>query len=642
MPPTSMEELGLYGEQPDRKVSQVTPDEVDPSFSQVTFNDGTTETMPSSQASALPAEPPPMTPQDMALAGAPAPMDPAALAATGQPPAGPGYTVTAPGAVPTEQSLLAGVNAASNPPLPTPDHTGLQGAAMHVGDGSARVDPNAEIVAPGSPGGFGDFSRTTGEDVTNTETVDDAATLQGRVGDAYDQEAEAARLHDEMGYASRRDSLDTELDARDAQEAQLRQQMRQAELEREEHEKIVKAMEATPIDEDGFWSESPGRAAGAWIALALSGFLQGATRGQNPALNQMVQALNHAQDRYVDNQQKNRASALSTRMKLMGDKQNAIDSMKLQLSGVMEKRIMLDAQREGLQPPPSLATYLAQGGVKRAEAQNAIGQRVAHSETIRSQEEQRATAATGPVRRGDLVLQQLGVAPKAHADAMDPKGLNLGGVVAGADRLQTISKALEAVAARNGGSLPAQGTASWTQLGLAPLAARLGIKNAEEQVNTKQLLEEAKLAYKQTVNIKSIDSENEGRSFNAIMDSGEGQTTIAAVKARAEMANQSAISIASGVTRDTQGYIDFVRSTQRGVPGVTKGQQAASLKRLSGPDEAATVKQAGGGGPATRPLPESPRPGIPEPPSGRASETTPTSRPGTYVRLKDRNRGEPR
>jgi hypothetical protein len=627
MPPTSMEELGLYGEQPDRKVSQVTPDEVDPSFSQVTFNDGTTETMPSSQASALPAEPPPMTPQDMALAGAPAPMDPAALAATGQPPAGPGYTVTAPGAVPTEQSLLAGVNAASNPPLPTPDHTGLQGAAMHVGDGSARVDPNAEIVAPGSPGGFGDFSRTTGEDVTNTDTVDDAATLQGRVGDAYDQEAEAARLHDEMGYASRRDSLDTELDARDAQEAQLRQQMRQAELEREEHEKVVKAMEATPIDEDGFWSESPGRAAGAWIALALSGFLQGATRGQNPALNQMVQALNHAQDRYVDNQQKNRASALSTRMKLMGDKQNAIDSMKLQLSGVMEKRIMLDAQREGLQPPPSLATYLAQGGVKRAEAQNAIGQRVAHSATIRSQEEQRATAATGPVRRGDLVLQQLGVAPKAHADAMDPKGLNLGGVVAGADRLQTISKALEAVAARNGGSLPAQGTASWTQLGLAPLAARLGIKNAEEQVNTKQLLEEAKLAYKQTVNIKSIDSENEGRSFNAIMDSGEGQTTIAAVKARAEMANQSAISIASGVTRDTQGYIDFVRSTQSGVPGVTKGQQPRGLKRVSGPDEAATVKQAGGA-PAPGPLaPTSPEAKVP------ATSATAFAR-GTYRRLR--------
>jgi hypothetical protein len=631
MPPTSMDELGLYGEQPDRKVSQVTPDEVDPSFSQVTFNDGTTETMPSSQASALPAEPPPMTPQDMALAGAPAPMDPAALAATGQPPAGPGYTVTAPGAVPTEQSLLAGVNAASNPPLPTPDHTGLQGAAMHVGDGSARVDPNAEIVAPGSPGGFGDFSRTTGEDVTNTETVDDAATLQGRVGDAYDQEAEAARLHDEMGYASRRDSLDTELDARDAQEAQLRQQMRQAELEREEHEKVVKAMEATPIDEDGFWSESPGRAAGAWIALALSGFLQGATRGQNPALNQMVQALNHAQDRYVDNQQKNRASALSTRMKLMGDKQNAIDSMKLQLSGVMEKRIMLDAQREGLQPPPSLATYLAQGGVKRAEAQNAIGQRVAHSATIRSQEEQRATAATGPVRRGDLVLQQLGVAPKAHADAMDPKGLNLGGVVAGADRLQTISKALEAVAARNGGALPSQGTASWTQLGLAPLAARLGIKNAEEQVNTKQLLEEAKLAYKQTVNIKSIDSENEGRSFNAIMDSGEGQTTIAAVKARAEMANQSAISIASGVTRDTQGYIDFVRSTQAGVPGVTKGQQPRGLKRVSGPDEAATVKQAGGA-PAPGPLAPAAEPTSP---GGRVPATLGTAfARGTYRRLR--------
>lgn len=606
-----------YGEQPERQVANITPDEIDPSFSQVHYNDGTMETMPTSQAQALPAEPPPLTPADLAATN-PAP-----------PPAG--DPVAAPNALAQQWAaagqdpLVAAAEAGTAPPgyvAPEGRPTNPGVAANRPGGETLttapRTDPMAEVVDPGSPGGFADFSKSQSESVQNSETVDDAGVMQGRVDEAAGEEAGAARLRDQMAYSSRRDSLDSELDARDQQEAAQRQQLRQAELEKAEHEKIYKAIEATPVDEDEFWSGSPGRTAGAWIALALSGFLQGATRGQNPALNQMVQALNHAQDRYVQNQQKNRDSQLRTRERLMGSSQNAVDTLKLQLSGMVEKRIQLEAQREGLQPPPALSTYLAQGAVKRAEAKNAIGARVAHTATIASQEEQRATPGTGPLRRGDVVLKNL-LGPeyqKKHAEAMDPKGLNLGGMVQGAARLDTVAQALAAISKQYGGSLPSQETVSLSRIpGLAPLAARLGFDRGKDEISVKQLLEEAKLAYKQTVNIKSIDSENEGKNFNAIIDSGEGVSTLEAIRTRAAMANEQAVSVASGVTRDTQGYLDFVRQTQGAVPGVQSSPGGVPIKSDTGyrvpagrgPTEEQTVRDAAPaptsqGGSAPRPL----------------------------------------
>jgi hypothetical protein len=627
--------------QPEEQVTGVVPDPADPSMAVVSFTSGRTATMRTSEAEALPQQPP------IPPLGAPAVAGPP----MGPPPA-PDYAAStaagvAQGSVlsPEEQKSRdafvagGGLNFGDHPTTAPDNLGGTVPVGVDVGTGAPRHDPNSDIVSEGEGPGFAPFSQTESNGVSTSDTVDDPGLMQSRVDDAYNASADAAHQADETAYQSRMRAMDTELAARAKQEQEAQTLLKQKELEQKEHERIYKAIDATPIDEDQFWGEGDSRRAGAWIALALSGFLQGATRGQNPALNQMVQALDKAQDRWLQNQQNARAGQLRTRERLMGSAENAVSSLKLQLSGLMEKRITLEAQKAGLPPPPALSTYIASQGVKRAEEKNAIGSRVSQTASQQAQTEARATAGTGPLRRGDLVLKHLGIDPKAHADAMDPKGLNLGGVVAGAKRLQDISTALDAIAAKNGGELPAQGTASWSQLGLAPLAARLGIKNAAEQVNTRQLLEEAKLAFKQTVNIKSIDSENEGKNFNKIMDSGEGQTTIGAVRQKAAEANQNAIGIASGVTRDPQGYLDFVRSTQNNNVGISnegrKPRFSPAPGGADGPDLTAAGETQTGGGPAqSAPLGTSPGE------KALATSTTAFGR-GTYQRLRGSKPGVP-
>lgn len=638
------EEIGLYNDiPPDATVDGFTEDPANPGWAEVSFSDGRTATLPLDHAQQLPQTPAaPIDPYGVPQ-GPPAP--PAAA------PAAPDYQVTAPGVdapgqAYTEEQLLADVRGTSLPPAPGgEDLTGLQLSTPKVGTGAARVDPMAEIVSPGSAGGMAPYSEAESSSTTETTYAEDPADAMARVDEATAAQAGAERAFDVEARRAKLAGLDEEDEGLAAREAEVRKQLRQAELERQGHAKVIQAMEKTPIDEDEFWSGSPGRAAGAWIALALSGFLQGVTRGQNPALNQMVQALNHAQDRFVQTQRANRDSTLRAREKLMGDAKSSEDSFRLQLDGIMTKRIQNDAQRAGIPVPPGLETYNSKLAMNAAERKTAIGQRVLEQAQRQAQAEARATPATGPVRRGDVVLQQLGVDKKAHADAMDPKGLNMGGVVGGAERLQTVHAALEKIAARHGGSLPSQETVSWSSLGLAPQAARLGMDRGKDEISVKQLLEEAKLAYKQTVNIKSIDSENEGKNFNAIMDSGEGQSTLDAIRTRAEISNQNALSIASGVTRDAQGYVDFVRGTLHNSPGVQKGQQPAGFRALTPPrprGETGAVQETTGGGPATGPLPTA---GAQAATSlaAKAPETSTTgSRPGTYQRLRASKLGVPR
>lgn len=663
------EDIGLYQDTPaDATVDGFTEDETNPGWAEVSFSDGRKATLPVETAKSMPQTPaapldpygvpqgPTVATEDPGFSAVPQqePLLPQELAGTG----GPGYSVTQPAGGFGEADLVGGVQAAGLPPAPGPaDMTGLELAGGKSGLPGARVDPMAEVVSPGSAGGFAPYSESSTDSVTATERAEDPEAAAARTGEAYDAAAAAAQQTDLLARQANARGLADKQAALEEEERQTRAAMLQAQNEKRQHQRVIEAIEKTPIDEDEFWNASPGRAAGAWIALALSGFLQGATRGQNPALNQMVQSLNHAQDRYLQNQRSTRDSKLRSRERLMGDAGAAEQSFRMQLGGIVSKRIDTDAQRASLPPVPGLETYKAQLGVKRAEAMTAIGQTVVRQATEQTQRELRATAATGPVRRGDVVLQQLGVAPKAHADAMDPKGLNLGGVVGGAERLQTVQKALAAIAARNGGQLPSQETVSWSTLGLAPQAARLGIGGGQDEVSVKQLLEEAKLAYKQTVNIKSIDSENEGKNFNAIMDSGEGVSTLDAVRSRAEIANQNALSIASGVTRDPQKYMEFVRGTMHNNPGVQAGEGPTIKSRTGytvpgGSGEEKAVDATTGGGPAQS-APLAPPAGTasaalrqtmtPESPSAKVSAPgAQPSRPGTYVRLKDRPRFVPR
>lgn len=654
----SAEEIGLYdGLPPDATVDGIS--ESSPGWSEVRFSDGRVATMPSSAAAELPQTPPapgtqsyygppeaygvgngqygppaPVVPPETA-----APLTPEELAQTGTPQQTPFLGMGAPGGF----GGLGGVAGAAAAPE-------VVGAPVNVGTGAATgTDPMAAIVSEGSAGGYAPYSSSATSSVTETERAEDPAAAAARTASAYEGAAQSNLTLDTMRYRSQAAQLDDQRAAVAEQEEQTRRAQRQAQLEREGHARAISAIEKTPIDEDGFWTSSPGREGAAWVALALSGFLQGATKGQNSALSQMVSSLNHAQDRWLDNQRRSRDATYRTRERLMGDAGATEASYRMQLAGLVSKRIELDAQRAGLQPPPGLETYRAQLGVKAAEAQTTIGQTITRQAQEQVQREARAVPATGPVRAGDVALRQMGVTPKAHADAMDPKGLNLGGVVGGADRLDTVAKALEQISARHGGSLPSQETVSWSSLGLASQAARLGLDRGKDEVSVKQLLEEAKLAYKQTVNIKSIDSENEGKNFAAIMDSGEGQTTLDAIRTRAELANEQAISIANGVTQDTQAYIDFVRGRQTANRGAPAPEAASAIPftvdrpapaRGIGPAPRAADAE-GAGGAAPGPLPDAAATATSR--AARVPETSTTgSRPGTYRRLRESKLGVPR
>lgn len=637
--------------QPDATVDGYVEDPANPGWAEVSFSDGRKQTLPVEQVKELPqtapAAPAPVYGGDAAGFGAPPPaVDPAAQNPLAQ-------QWDAAGRDPLVQATEAGMAAPGyQAPASALPGAGQNGAGMPGGVSTlpgAQVDPMAQIVSPGGVGGeMVPSSQSASESTTTSTTVDDPNVMEARLASAADADAQARRQRDLDAYGAKTAGYDVGLEGVEREAAEARRAQRQAELEVGEHTKFIKAMEATPIDEDGFWSESPGRKAAAWIALGLSGFLQGATRGQNPALAQMTQALNHAQDRWVQNQQRNRESVLSRREKLMGNAQNARDSVTMQLRGLMSKKIDLESGRAGVPVPPGLETYRAESAMKVAEAQNAIGSRISQQATRQSTEEARASAPTGPVRRGDLVLQHLGVDRKAHADAMDPKGLNLGGVVGGASRLQVVEQALAKVAAKYGNSLPSQETVSWSSLGLAPQAARLGMDRGRDEVSVKQLLEEAKLAYKQTVNIKSIDSENEGKNFNLIMDSGEGQSTLDAIRARASIANENALSVASGVTRDPQAYLEFVRGQQQNNPGVTKEREGFASRptgyRVPGAEQGA-VEQTTGGAAGGGPAPSAPLAGPPgaQPPTapGLATSTTGSLR-GSYRRLRESKLPVPR
>lgn len=646
------EELGLYdGQQPDATVDGMVEDPANPGWAEVSFSDGRTATLPVETAKSMP-QTAPVDPNavvyggDAANFGAPPPAvppegGPNALAqqweAAGQDPlvqaaeagiAGPGYQ--------------APVGRPTNPALGT---AGLPGGASVTG--APQHNPMADIVAPGSAGGEAPYSSSQSQSSTTTSTVDDPAVMQDRLSAAGDAEAGAQLATDQAAYDAKQKAFDTAEAGYAAQEAQLKQQKRQAEIEVAEHQRFVKAVEDNPIKDDDFWNEGPGRKGAAWIALALSGFLQGATRGQNPALNQMVQALDHAQDRWMQNQQKSRDGVLARRERAMGNKQNAIDSASMQLSGIMSKKIDLEAQRAGLPAPPGLETYKAKMGMKAAEAQNAIGSRVRDQATIQSQQEARAVAPTGPVRRGDVVLQQLGLDKATVQKAFDPKDGNLSGAVEAADRLSGINKELQAIKAKYD-DLPQQNRFSWSGVGAAGVAARLGSDAAKDQVRATALLKEASLMLKQSSgNTKLFDSNAEREDLQAQLDTGEPETTMQAIDMLTQRANTNAVGTASRYTQDPQALIDYARTVKAGTQGVNAGAQPAIKARTgyTAPGAATTPADTGGApaqsaplGPApTLPAAASgsnPQPTTPAHPTARALATSTTDSPQGIYRLR--------
>ncbi len=594
-------------------VTDVKPHDVDPAWSVVTFADGRTETMPTAQASALPQAPVARPPGNVPFAAGPGPQvaDPNALTSVG-----------APGALPTQSDLVGGVQ---NPG----GGAGFQDLGVRVDtSGSpgqlppAQVDPGAAVAAPGDASGSTPYGSTDSVAQTTEQTVADPQQLAADVSGEY--QGQAARL--DAHAQGVQDAANAEnralLQNNEERQHQVADDLRKAQIHTEEAQKVVDAIESTPIEQD-FFKDSPGRQVAAWLALATSGFLQGATKGANPALNQMMNALNGAQERFIANQKANKNSKLALRTRLLGDAQTAEASIRMQYGKLLDDHARTLAKQVGLDAlPPAISTASASFQLKATEAKQQIGMHVERRTDERHAEERRA-APPGPQFQGDRELQALGVDRKAHAEAMDPKGANLGGMVQGAQRLAKIQSELEAIAKRHGGDLPSQNLVSWDSVGASKLAARMGSDSAKDQVRTRQLLEEAKLAFKQTINIKSVDSENEGKNFNAMMDTGETSTTLQALRDKANETNQRAVATASGFSRNPQGYLQFIERTLGSNPGVGPTGGAPQPKRSTGfrveggpaPAEPQAAAPTGGGPAPSSPLAQSPSASAPGSPT---------------------------
>ena len=289
------------------QVSRIEPDSVDPSWARVYFADGREEVRPTAEAQALPQVPPPpplggVTPggqydplqgSSLALEGA-APLPPPAPTGAGNPPT-PGQTVAGasgtelksvgePGAAPpSAASLVAGVQSAANGP-----GAGFQDLGVNVNTAGgpgvlppAQHDPGAVVVAPGGATAPGATTGMTG--VENTTYAQDPTQAGQAANAAYGDIASGLQATEANRLQADRAENAASLKANEAAQAAYNQQVRKAEIYTEESRKALKAVEDHPIEED-FFKDAPGRQAAAWIALALSGFLQGATKGANPAL----------------------------------------------------------------------------------------------------------------------------------------------------------------------------------------------------------------------------------------------------------------------------------------------------------------------------------------------------------------------
>ena len=672
---------GLYeGLPPDATVDSVLEDPGNPGWAFVKFSDGRESTLPTNTALAMPQTPtapptsqgtypgeigPPLPPE-----GPPLPPPGPAGGAPGEfqvvPPVDPSSNPNAqpvwapePGGAPAF-GVPEGLGYQMSPDLAAAPGT-LQVAPTQVGTGQPTVPADggfAAIAQPATAGGFGPFSQTSGTTTSSDVTAESPEAMQARLGSAVQADAQAAYDRDLAAYDASVGAKHTAAAQLMEQEVMLQRQRREHELTAQEHAKFIDAIESNPIDEDGFWTAQPGRRAGAWVALALSGFLQGVSRGANPMLGQMVSSLQNAQASWMQNQRAQRDSVLKRRTAAMGDERAAVASLDMQLNGIMTKYVQLQSDAAGVPVPPGLATYVAERQLKMAERQNEIGRIVTDRVAQTLQSEQRATPGQPALRRGDVVLRNLGLDPTTKEgramidEAWDPNRGNVPGAVESATRLQTIRDELQAIKAKYDG-LPQQNRISWSGIGAEGVAARLGSQAAKDQVRANALILEAQLMLKQAAGTtKLFDSNQEREDLLKQLDTREPETTMRAIDTVTTRANGAAVQAAQRYTRDPQGLIDFIRESRGQTLGVSKGEQPRVTRELTpgqaspapaaGSQPSATAAEAGAASPLG-PAGTSPQPGTQGPPSALAPATSTTaSLRGTYRQLRASRLSAPR
>lgn len=618
-----------------KNVQSYTPDLIDPSWSKVTTLDGQVQTMPTSQAEAMPqvAPPPPVgpgvDPGTQSPFGDEAPLNPSAGQQSpfgDDPSVGPVVPSPYGGFIPASANPGAELDAAAGTPT-------MENAPGN-GPGALQETPGAlrTLSATAQPGAGGpgapepalpgqDVTTKAGQTVTENQTVANPADVAAGLGNAYSNTANALDQQAQGELNAKRVENASLLASNAARLQELQDLQKKAQIHTDEARKAVQAIEATPIDQD-FFSGSPGREVAAWIALGLSGFLQGQSRGSNPALAQMMTAMQNAQSRFIDEQRRQHDSAFNQRFRLLQDAKATEDSIRMQIPGLIEKHAQLQAQKLGLaQMPAAVSTVAAQMRVAGAKAQADVGMFVQRRTDQRFEAEQKpAEGAT------TAELQNLHVSPKMHEQAMSDKGGALGTKVQVADQMKKDLTQLEAIAAKRGGELQGQTLMSWSRLGLASTAARAGNANAQEQVQAQQIIDRFMLSAKQGGNVKLFDSDKEAAAFEKTINTGTPQETMAALRDLTARAERNARATASAYApQNPQGYVDYVRKLVTepggGQPAFRERVVAPPAQQPQSPQQQPAAPT--GGGPAQPPLPTSPSASAPGTHTAASNEDSP-------------------
>lgn len=619
-----------------------TPDPTSPDWGTLTADDGSTSTVPTSQAQqqgaaivpATPAgqpeqPPPPIAPVQQMPVGQPAQgqfygaPEPQAPAPPVQPPpdtvADPmtGQAMgTAPGAMP-----------AGAQPMPIQGQPG-RGPALAPPPGP---NPNGQLLAPGQPGALGvaevqDYKSP----LSPEQQIGNVNSAAADYTDAATKSANAAQQGAIQGNNTALASVQAQQRANDEAQQRIR-------LENEEHQKVVKALTDHPIDEGEFWTA--GRTISAGIALALSGFTHGASGGRDQTAGLVSKMIDDQVSRWMRSQQENRHSVLEFRRQAIGDNKTAMATLKMQAYGLIQQKVQYEATKAGLDIMPPAGDLVAQqANMKRMEQINTIGAQRNQVVT------EKMSKPTGPVTAADQKLVQMGLgaspadARKQYNAAMGAGAQqgNLGAKVSAATRLSAAAELLDKLAKENGGTLPNQQL--WNPKNIEffrTSLAKAGDASATSAIQAQQALEQAMLELRRSLpSSKLADSNAEGAQLRLTLDSGETQTTLAGVRAAAQTAAQSLQDTASRYAPGHgQDLIDFVNQERAGTqgvrpsaPGFTPGRTRAAGVSPTGED----LVRAGGGQ-APGPLAQSPSASAPGSPT--APNPNPSSSQDNQMRL---------
>lgn len=592
-------------------------DENDPSWGTATTTEGQDVTTSADDANENMA--PPLTPMELGQDPATA-MTPEELAAQGAQYGGPmaasppgSVAAGAPPAPPAEEPITDPMTgqvigqAPQAPPLgvsPNP----LDPAQGTPYSGGSAAPPPPDVAPSAAAGGApGSTEIDTNQYAEDPEARAARATT---AGDAYAAAAGAeatGRQNQDLTVARTTEQEQ----AKRQRELQDQQDFIQTHID--EQQKAIDAIEAHPIDENAFWNDHPGRTAAAWIGLALSGFLQGASNGANPAMNQFMGALQHAQDRNIQLQKEQKESALNQRAKQLGHYQTALDSVRMQLGPVIQRRIESAARAQGLQQlPPAATSIIAKIGVQTADAKNKIGAQIEQT-TKQKWEDAKATGVPPQ-------LQSIGVDRKGMEHVMNPKGEDLGGKVDTAVRLKEIRDELGKM--QSGNALPGQNILGWGAA-TAPLGARLGSEGAQQTQRTNQLLAEASKVIREG-NVRLWDNVKEAADFEKLLGKGDATSVLTGLDSLITKANHGALAAATSVTDSPQQLVDYIRQRATGSPGPRENGGAPPAPGAPGglklrPVRPAPAPAPGGGA----------QPPLAPPPPGGSMTSQPASATGT-------------